>query len=238
MTVVRSLAVVGGKATDRAAELLEQGREALLGDPMETTKGSGARMQFGEWGRAVIWAPYHMPNYPLRWAPYLITLFHTFVLATVMGLVVPVVASTFTSVITGLNGLGIAIVTAAIILLGMSVRSADHLPQFMAPFLVFAEWIHGHIGVVVALPMIALMLAGSALDAPILTGLGGTFLPNYATAVRPVSYWGAVALQTSLVAFMVYMFQFNTPVKHYHLAQVRPPQRQRAEDPFSPCFHR
>jgi hypothetical protein len=57
---------------------------------------------------------------------------------------------------------------------------------------------------------------------PILNAIGGVNIPNYATAVRPISYWGAVALQTSVVALCVYMFEQNTPVKHYHLATVIP----------------
>ena len=223
MQVVRSLALVG----EKTAEKVEQGVEALLGDPMESSgKGGSARMHFGDWTKAYLWAPFDNPNYPLRWAPLLITWFHTFVLATVLAVSVTITASIFTSVITGLNALGISIVTFGVLLLGMSVRSADRMPQLMHPALVCAENVHGHIGLFpLALPMLGLMLAGAALSAPILKALGGTFLPNYATAVRPITYWGAVALQTPLVAFAVYMFQFNTPFKHYHLAQGTPKRK-------------
>jgi hypothetical protein len=190
---------------------------------MVAGNGKG-RMQFGDWWKAVIWAPYDKPNYTFKWLPYLITLFHVYVLAAVMSTVIPNIASLSTSTSPGLNAITVALLTGAILLLGMSVRSADYLPQLMHPALAFVEWIHGHLGVVVALPMIALMFAGSATGAPILTGIGGTDLPNYAAGVRPISYWGAVAEQTSLVAFVIYMFLFNTPVKHYHLVQGRKPK--------------
>lgn len=58
-------------------------------------------------------------------------------------------------------------------------------------------------------------------SAPILNAIGGTIIPNYATAARPISYWGAVGLQTACVALAIYAFEQNTPVKHYHNAQVK-----------------
>lgn len=160
VTAVKGIATLPrniGQAAEEVVELLSP-----VADPMVAANGKG-RMQFGDWWRAFLWAPYDRPNYPFKWMPYLITLFHVFVLATVMGTVIPNIASLSTSTSTGLNAITVAVVTATILLIGMSIRSADFLPQLMHPALAFIEWIHGHLGVVVALPMIALMLAGGAL---------------------------------------------------------------------------
>ena len=218
----RSIAlIIPGQTVDKAAEaLLGDYKPTKVTDPIPTTKGSGASMQFGEWWQCFLLAPYHVKG-RFRWYSYLITLFLTFMLATVMGTVVTNVASYATSTSVALNAYPVAIVTFFMLLIGMSFRAADHLPQYMAPYLVFVECFHGKIGVIVALPMIAMMLVGGALSAPILNGIQGTNLPNYAAAVRPLSYWGAVALQTSVVAFVVYVFQQNTRVKQYHLWQAR-----------------
>jgi len=199
---------------------------ALLGDPLPTTKGSAMGMQFSEWGTGFVWAPYH--KIAFRWAPYLILLFLAFVLAVVMGTAVPVVASYSTSTSVALNALPVAAITFIVLLLGMNFRSLDQVPQYMAPYLVFAEMFHGYVGAVVALPLIAVMLGGAALTAPILTAMGGTSLPNYATAARPITFWGAVGLQTALVAMGVYVYQQNQTVAHYHLAIKEKRGRQRA----------
>jgi hypothetical protein len=212
MTPVGVKLTLPGETVDRAAE-------RLIGDPFPTTKGASVGMQFGEWGKAMLWAPYDKPNYPFRWVPWLSTMFICFVLATTMGTVIPVLASWPTSVGANLN---VAVATAGMYLLGMSFRAADMIPQLMHPCLVFIESIHGHIGILsIGIWMIACMIAGGALSAPILSAIGGTVIENYATALRPVSFWGAVGIVLCTSALAAYTYEQNTPVKHYHLLAVR-----------------
>lgn len=156
-TVLRQRLLVPGETVKKVADAMNMG----VGDPLPTTKGAPMGVQFSEWGAAFIWAPYHMT--PFRWPPFLITLFICFLLATIMGTAVPNVASYVTSTSVGDNAEVVAIITFVVLLLGMSFRHADHLPQFMHPALVFAEWFHGHIGLVVAIPMMGCMLGGAAL---------------------------------------------------------------------------
>jgi|WetSurMetagenome_2_1015567.scaffolds.fasta_scaffold00074_47 hypothetical protein len=134
--------------------------EALLGDPMPTTKGAAMGMQFGEWWNAFLKAPYDKK--PFYWPPYLITMFICFLLATIQGSVTANVASYSTTALP-LDPVPVALVTFVILLIGMSVRTADGLPQYMAPYLAWAEWWHGHIGLVVFFPMLACMIGGAAL---------------------------------------------------------------------------
>ena len=209
-----------GETVNKAAESLlgDYSKSSKVGDPLPTTKGAPMRLQFSEWGYAFLWAPYS-PKYPFRWTPWLITMFMTFLLALAMAVVVPVTASWPTSTTVNLN---VALVTVGILLLGMSVRAADHIPQLMAPYLVFVESMHGHIGILsIGIWMIGCMLGGAALSAPILNAMGAIPLLNYATATRPIAFWGAVGLTLAVTAFTTFMFEQNTPVKHYHLAEVK-----------------
>jgi hypothetical protein len=190
----------------------------FVGDPFPTTKGAGMTMMFSEWTTAILKAPYHMPNVPFRISSFLITLLLTFILGTALAVAVPVVV-TYSGASS--NALPVAVVTFGVLLMGMSVRAADHLPQLMHPALVFAVWLHGKLGLIVSGPMLLAMFGAGAVSAPILAGIHGTTMLNYGTGTNPLTYWGAVALQTSLVTFSVYMFLQNTAVTHYYLAEVR-----------------
>jgi glycerol uptake facilitator-like aquaporin len=86
------------------------------------------------------------------------------------------------------------------------------LPRHLNPAITFAEFLHRHVGLIVALPYMGLQLAGSATAFVPLHGLGSSAIPNYATALRPVSYWVAVAVDLSLGTFVVYAYMQNASV--------------------------
>jgi len=53
----------------------------------------------------------------------------------------------------------------------------------------------------------------------VLAALGSTIVPDFTAGApnKPISYWGAVCLQTLLQTFVVYAWQFNTTFKHRHI---------------------
>jgi hypothetical protein len=190
---------------------------AAVNDPFpRATKLPGAPFRLASYGYAFVWAPYIAPG-SFEWVPFLLSLFLEFLLSFVLGWVVTTVASYVTATSIGLNAMPVALVYAVGLVFGQSWRAAEHLPRHLFPGLTWAENMHTHIGLVVSIPYFAVQLAGSALDAPVLTALGSTDLPNYATAARPISFWGAVALQTALQALAIYAYQQNASFKHHHL---------------------
>jgi hypothetical protein len=197
--------------------------DSLLGiaDPLPYgTRKPNEPFRLAPYGTAFVWAPYVDGGIKFHWMPFLLSCFLEMLLSLILGWTVTTVASYCTSTSVGLNALPVALVYAAAIIFGQSWRAAQYLPRHLFPGLTFAETLHTHIGLVVALPYMAMQLAGSAISAPILTALGSTTLPNYATAPRPISFWGAVALQTCLAAFAIYAYLQNTSFKHHHLVQT------------------
>ncbi len=209
------LLVPGQQQQQQPQRVGDASQQALLADPLPTSKGAPGRFQFEEWGTAFIWAPFH--RRPFRFMPYALTLLIGLLLALTLSLVVTVTASTANSATVAINAFVVGFWYMVALLLGMSYRAADGLPQHMHPGLSFSEMLHGKFGLIIAVPMMAVMLAGSAIGAPILTAIGGTNLPNYAAAARPITFWGAVGFQTALTALAIYAYQQNTAVKHFHL---------------------
>ena len=189
-----------------------------LGDPLpQSSKGPGGAIRLASYGEAFLKAPYHID--PFMWMSYLINLFLEFVLSFAMCVTVTNMASYATSTSIGLNAICVAPTYAVVLIFGQSWRAAYNLPRHLFPALTVAENLHTHVGLVVGIPYLAVQLAGSAVAAPVLNALGSNNLPNYATAPRPISFWGAVCLQTIICAFVVYAFLQNTTFKHHHLLQ-------------------
>jgi glycerol uptake facilitator-like aquaporin len=95
------------------------------------------------------------------------------------------------------------------------------LPRHLNPALTLAELIHGHVGLVVAIPYMAMQIGGSALAYVPLNQLGNSAIPNYTTALRPVTYWGAVAVDAGFGMMVIYTYLQNTSVMD-HLSGVAP----------------
>jgi hypothetical protein len=93
------------------------------------------------------------------------------------------------------------------------------LPRHLHQGITLLEFCHGHMGIFVALPYMGMQLGGSALAFVPLNNLGSAAIPNYATALRPVTYWVAVAVDTCLAFFVLYCYAQNASVAD-HLSGI------------------
>ena len=197
--------------------------DALLGDPLPyASKGPGKRFALAPYGTAFVWAPYTAEgSFQAHggWMSYLLTLFLMLVVNFILAWAVPTVVSYSTAAVptVGLNAVPIALVYAAVILFGHSWRTAQNLPFHLLPGLTWAETMHTHIGLVVAIPYMVMQLAASAITAPLLNALGSTNLENYALGARPISYWQATFLTLGLQVIVIYAALQNANFKHHHL---------------------
>lgn len=206
---------IGGKVDETAVP---------VGSPTPIyVKGKGQRWpRAASYGWAFVAAPYvgvENGGVKFHWMPYTIGIIMEYFLSFMLAITVPAMASYASGTIVSINAFTLAVTYGISMLFFQSWRTAHYLPHYLMPSLTFAENLHTNIGLVVSLPFMAAQLLGALTSAPVLAALDTTIVPNFQAGApnKPISYWGAVVLQTLLGAFAVYAFQFNTSFKHHHL---------------------
>ena len=186
---------------------------ARIGDPQGRVPVEGEPITFviQPWFQRLIWAPF--PNGEIKWKPYLLSLWLEFYLSFFLSWTVSAVASVAVSGSTALNALSVGLAYGLFIMYAYSWRQFSLLPRHLNPALTWAELVHAHVGLSVAVPYWACQFGGSALSAVFLSLTGSSAIPNYATALRPVSYWGAMGLDLLFGFALIYTFVQNLSVE-------------------------
>lgn len=93
-------------------------------------------------------------------------------------------------------------------------RNTSYLPRHGHPGVTFIQWMEDKCGLFVALVVyLAPGYAGACLSGPLLAAIGGSFVPDYTTALRPVSLAGAVGLEILFGTFVLFAFIHNHAIK-------------------------
>jgi hypothetical protein len=96
-----------------------------------------------------------------------------------------------------------------------SWRHAHMSPRHCHQGVTIAETLHHKSALFVSLVNLGVQVGAGFLSAPILSATGAVAgsLQNYETAFRPVSYWGAFALDFIFGSLAVFAYQFNMSIK-------------------------
>jgi len=189
----------------------------FLGDPQPTgpTARFGTKAEpEGSFLTRLIWNPMHVT---FRIAPYLRSMFWVFAMAIVIATSVSRIASVSNSTVVGLNSFLVGSVYAAGTLFSLSWRNTQGVPIHFHWAIILAEMCHMHLGLIFGIPMMGLLLAGSALSGwwQSVGILNSATVPGVgpSAAIIPMSYWGAMGTDLLLATLVVLAYLHNVPMK-------------------------
>ena len=185
----------------------------LIGDPQPgTASGALSRGAVVATPDTPAWNKWVVGVMPFRWQSYLRALFLVFLGSMLLAVSVTNVQSMSTSPSAAQNFVGVGLTYAVVLGTFYLWRQADTMPIHLHPSIAFSEWIHGHLPAIVTIPYIGMNVLGSLLAAPILAAIGGSAIPDYSAALRPVSFWGAAGINMCTGLLLVYAYLQNASI--------------------------
>lgn len=208
-----SLQVPSSSGNERRLGGNNNNKMASIGNPSRPGSEEPIVLEMPPIANRFLMAPYHASGVKWELKPYVISLWLEFLGSIFLSWVVSTVASVAVSGSTALNSLSVGLAYGGFLTYFYSWRQTAYLPRHLNPALTWAQLIHLHTGLVVAVPYWLCQYGGSALSAAFLALTGGSAIPNHATALRPVSFWGAMGLELVFGVLLVYSFVQNVSVE-------------------------